>query len=413
MNLSLKLYCLIPLLLLFCASAETQYDIPVRAYVSVKTGLDIFLEDHAKEYKGKRIALVTNHSGVDRDLRQNIDLLRNKGIEIALILAPEHGIFGYEKDYDKNLFNVDNRINGIIYNLHNLNQGQLTNLLKVADTVIVDIQDLGMRCYTYVSSLKFVMNSMKGTGKELIILDRPNPLAFLGVDGPYLNPKFFSRHISSFPSTFMYDMTIGEAAEYYRGEYAKNVKLRVIQVHNYSRNMYYHETTLPWVPPSPNLPTYKSAITYSAVVLMEGVNISLGRGTPKPFEYIGAPWIEPMKFCRDLQAMDLKNFRFRPIYFSPTFSKYRNAKCGGAQIFFVGEKFSPTEVSYRLIQYLKKNYKEFKWEKYQNTYDLDFLAGTDVFRKSIDEGKSYEEYYDLVKKDILAFEKKREKYLMY
>lgn len=410
------LFILMLLFLGFCSSPprEVMYDLPVRQYNRVTTGLENFLETETLKYRGKRLALVTNHSGVDFRLRSNIDLLRNRGLEIVLIFSPEHGLYGYKNFYEKERYSVDKKQNLIIYHLHKLNNRSLRKLLKNTDAVLFDIQDMGMRCYTYISVLKFVMDTLKGSSIELVVLDRPNPLGFLGTDGAYLNNKFYSRHISSFPATFMYDMTMGEAALYYRGELVKNVNLRVIPMKNYSRDMYYHETMLPWIPPSPNLPTYESSIAYSAIVYLEGINLSLGRGTPKPFEYIGAPWIDPMNFCNRLNGLKLKNFRFRPIYFSPTFSKYRNRKCGGVQIFYTGGKFSPTEVAYRIIQLLEKHYIDLTWDKHtRKTYDIDHLSGSDLFRKFIIKGKSWEEYAAMTREDAAQFDRLRKKYLLY
>ncbi|MDY6969658.1 MAG: DUF1343 domain-containing protein [Spirochaetota bacterium] len=380
-----------------------------RSYV----GLENFIDNYIHKYKGKKTVVVTNHSGLDFQLNKNIDLLRKNGLEIVFLLVPEHGLFGYQNEYDKKDYNVQDNINAVVYNLHKLNENSLRALLKVTDIVIYDIQDMGMRCYTYISSLKFIMDTLKGSDIELIVLDRPNPIGFLGVDGAYLERRFYSRHISAFPAPFIYCMTIGEAALYYKGEYVRDLNLTVVPILYYNRLMLYNETMLPWTPPSPNLPTYESSVLYSAVVLLEGINISLGRGTTKPFEYIGAPWIEPLKFCKGLKSLGLDNFRFRPIYFKPTFSKYSDERCGGVQIFYVGGKFSPTEVSYRLTRYIMAAYNECKWEKYKNYYDIDYLAGTDRFRKSIEEGSSYSRYLKEIKGGISWYKRIREKYLIY
>ena len=182
---------------------------------------------------------------------------------------------------------------------------------------------------------------------------------------------------------------------------------------NYRKDMFYHKTGLPWIPPSPNLPTYESSIIYTAVVLMEGLNISVGRGTAKPFEYIGAPWIEPLLFTNNLSKLGLNNFRFRPVYFKPTFSNYESQKCGGVQIFYTGGKFSPTEFSYKVIQNIMRNYNNAKWKTYKVSFQVDYLAGTDLFRRYIQEGKTYEEFRNRIEREVEKYEKKRRKYLIY
>jgi len=178
----------------------------------------------------------------------------------------------------------------------------------------------------------------------------------------------------------------------------------------YSRDLYYSETSLPWIPPSPNLPSYKSAIIYSFVVYCEGINISVGRGTQNPFEYIGAPWINAKEFAAELNALKLKGFAFRPVYFKPTASKFSGQRCGGVQIFLTGGKFSACETAYKLIACLKKNYREFRWHRDSSSeYGIDFLAGSDMFRKGIDENTSYEELFRSSKEERDLFQKKTQK----
>ena len=396
-----------------CSSHDTAYHMNSDG-PSIVTGLERFVKGDIRQYRDKRVVLVTNHSGVDYQLQQNIQLLRNNGIRIAFVLAPEHGLYGYMNEYDRRLYQVNRKKNLLIYNMHKLDRASLKGLLKVADVVLFDIQDMGMRCYTYVSVLKFLMDTINDTDIELVVLDRPNPLGFLEIDGPYLDKKFYSRHISAFPSTFLYRMTPAEAAGYYKGEFARGVKLRVIPMKGYSKGMMYHETGLPWVPPSPNLPTYESSIVYSAVVLLEGVNISLGRGTTKPFEYVGAPWIHAEEMSNDLNSICNSNFRFRPVYFKPTFSKHRGKRCGGVQIFYTGGSFSPVQFSYMLTSYLHKKYpRHFKWERFRSRYDVDYLAGSHHYRKSIELGWSYQDYMMIVRHHMERFLEKSEKYYLY
>ncbi|HOO71471.1 MAG TPA: DUF1343 domain-containing protein [Spirochaetota bacterium] len=379
----------------------------------VMTGIELFLKKYAKRYKGKIAVVITNHSGTNYYLEPNIKLLENEGIDVISILAPEHGLYGYQNEYEKNVYSVDPNFKAVVYNLHKLNNNTLGYLLDKADIVIFDIQDMGMRCYTYISNLKFVMDTLKGTNKELIVMDRPNPIGYLGIDGAYLQKNFKSKFVSAFPAPLIYDMTIGEAARYYRGEFCKDVNLTVINMKNYTRDMMFNETGLPWIPPSPNLPTYTSAIIYTFTVMMEGINISLGRGTAKPFEYIGAPWIEPVSFCRGLENLKLKNFKFKPVYFEPSFSKYKGERCGGAHIFYTGGKFTPSEVSFAIISYLMKTYSKAKWQKYGGKYSVDHLAGTDLFRKTIDNKKSYRSFRMKVDTTVQGYSFMRSRYLMY
>jgi len=379
----------------------------------VHTGLENFILDKAALYRGKKAVLVTNHSGVDFNLKQNLQLLRGNGIEISNALAPEHGIYGYDDDIAYRSYIRDNTAGLNIYNLYKTDRNTLRDLLKSADIVIFDIQDMGMRCYTYITNLKEIIDAMKGLNIELIVLDRPNPVGFLGVDGAYRESGIASHYISAFPAPFLYGMTIGESALYYRGEFASGVRLTVIRMTGYREGMLFYETGLPWVPPSPNLPTYESSVVYTAIVLMEGINLSLGRGTAKPFEYIGAPWIEPILFCKMLDTLNLENFKFKPVYFKPQYNRYAGKTCGGAQIFYTGGKFSPTETAYHVISSLMKNYSYSRWVVFGTSYAIDALAGTNKFRLFIQAGKSYEEYHKETISDITEYEKKRKKYLLY
>ena len=389
-----------------------HYALPVKER-RVYTGLENFITWHSRKYRGKKCLLITNHSGVDRNLNRNVDLLRGRGIDVYMIMAPEHGLYGYQNEYDENMYLPDEHNGAIIYNLHKLDHKSFRYLAAPADIIIFDIQDMGMRCYTYISNLKFVMDAMKGSKKEIIVLDRPNPLGFLDDDGAFLEDGFRTRFVSAFPAPLIYDMTMGEAARYYRGEYRKNVKLKVIPLLGYDRHMYYHDTSMPWVPPSPNLPSYRSSIAYSAVVLMECINISLGRGTTMPFEYIGAPWIDPVKFCHGLKKLGIEAFTFRPVYFKPLMRKYEGEVCGGAHLIYTGKKFKPTEISYKITQYILSTYPEAQWDMYKDKFEIDAMAGTDKFRKAIMVGLSFGEYEKIIEPAVKQYRKKRRKYLLY
>ncbi len=394
-----------------CAGAP-RYNLNAKG-PRVTTGLERFASWRAKKYRGRRAALVTNHSGYDSGLRQNARLLRERGIEIAMLLEPEHGLYGHKNHVDYGTGWYDHRVGCRVYNLYGISRHTLRLLLRRVDIVIFDIQDMGMRCYTYITNLKDVMDAMEGLDTELIVLDRPNPVGFLGIDGAFLEAAFTTRYVSAFPAPFLYGMTIGESARYYRGEFRKGVRLRVVPMRGYRRGRPFQKTGLPWIPPSPNLPTFESSIVYTAIVLMEGINLSLGRGTTKPFEYIGAPWIEPVAFCEALNNLGLRNFRFKPVYFTPTFSKYTWTRCGGAQIFYTGGTFSPTEAAYRIIAAIMTKYRHAFWIRHGRHYDIDALAGTDRFRRFISEGRPWEDFKKSTKKEIKHYKKKRRKYLLY
>ncbi len=410
--MKLRILPLLTIFLLIQCSGIPRYYLPEKSS-RVVTGLERFISSYADDYRGKKLLLVTNHSGVDIRLRDNISLLRREGLKITTVLAPEHGIYGYQNQYDKKKYFRDEKRRLTIYNMHKLKGKEFRAMARRAYAVIFDIQDMGMRCYTYISNLKFIMDNMQGLKTEFIVLDRPNPIGFLETDGAFLERKFTTKYISAFPAPFIYNMTMAEAARYYKEEYNKKVNLKVVPMRGYYRGMLFHETMLPWVPPSPNLPTYESAIVYTAMVLLEGVNISIGRGTTKPFEYLGAPWIDPVTFSRDLNRMGFKNFHFRPVYFKPTFSKYKDEVCGGAQVFYTGDGFSPTKMAYRLTAYLFAKHPEVKWEKFRRWYDIDYLAGTNRFRIFIARKRPWKDYRKYIKRNLKKYEKKRRRHTLY
>lgn len=396
-----------------CASA-VRYNLPSEERSRVVTGLEVFLKEYARDYKGKKAAIATNPTGVDRSLNSNISLLENKGISINLIIAPEHGLFGYTdwpaQPKDENSLSKKRNI----IHIQTMTPDKVRKALKGIDIVIFDIQDMGMRCYTYISDLACLIDALDKTGIELIVLDRPNPLSVYGIDGVMLDDRLKNRTTGYFPSTLSYGLTPCEAALYYKDFSKRDIKLRTIPMEGYSRDLYYSETSLPWVPPSPNLPTYKSAVIYSAAVYFEGTNISVGRGTPNPFEYIGAPWIDAGKFATELKKLNLKGFTFRPVYFRPSTARYSGNRCGGVQIFLTGETFSPFENAYKIAALLKRNYPNFRWNRDSNgEYGIDIISGNSDFRTCADTGKNFIELKKSNEKEMKEFAKKSEEYYIY
>lgn len=410
MKVKFKNITAIPLLIFFACTPMKFHD---RSF-KTQTGLTVFLKTEAINYTDKKALLLTNHSGLDSNLQRNITLLRNKNIILNTVIAPEHGIYGYEENLSRRSKLYDEKLKLMIYNMHNMSDKQLKSIFKQHDFIIFDIQDMGMRCYTYISNLKTVIDTISEMDMELIILDRPNPIAPFGLDGFNLSKKYETSLISEFPSPLIYGLTIAEAGFYYKQKYCPDANIKIIKMQNYSKHMIFSDTDLPWIPPSPNLPTYKSAVIYTAIVLLEGCNLSLGRGTAKPFEYIGAPWIDPVIFSNALSKIKFKNFHFRPIYFKPTFSHYKNQKCGGVHIVYDGGFFRPSEVTYHILSTLKELYpNRLKWFKWSRYYRIDQLSGTDIFRKSIDQRIPYSDVKKIMIESIKDFEKESRKYLLY
>ena len=396
-----------------CASAPRYY-LPSSDQPVIEPGLCVFLDGPVKKYRGKKCALLTNQSGVSPDLVQNLTLLRNKGIVIDMILVPEHGLYS-SVDWPDAPSADDALSKGErLVHIQSMSPQSIRKRLGGLDAVIFDIQCMGMRCFTYISELAAVIDALDGTKTELVILDRPNPLIPFGVDGIMQDPKFRTRETGYFPSPMNYAMTAGESARYYCGILKRDIRLTVIPMKGYDRELLYSQTGLPWVPPSPNLPDYENAVIYSAAVYFEGTNLSVGRGTPNPFKYIGAPWIDAEKFCSGLSSLGIRGFAFRPVYFKPVSSAWSGRRCGGVQIFLTGEKFSACENAYKIMSYIKKTYPQFRLcRDSSRSYGLDILSGSDLFRSGLDQGLPYETIGRLSEPERDRYRRRIEKYFLY
>ena len=308
--------------------------------IVVKTGLDVLLEDHIEKFYGKRIAFVTNQTGIDKNSISNVSrFLTQDSINIVKIFTPEHGIKGMLPDgefikNDSSLFHMLPVIS-IYGKTRKPTQEMLTNV----DIVIYDIQDVGARFYTYISTLGLVMEAAGETNIPVMVLDRPNPIGE-NIDGPVLDKKFKS-FVGQYPIPIQYGMTVGELAKMVVGEKMIEAipELTVIPMENYNRNLYYDETNLPWINPSPNIPDLETAIIYPGFCLLEATNVSEGRGTNSPFKQIGAPWIVSDRLTNLLNEQNLPGVIIKPIRFTPvsipTMSKYpkfENQNCNGIDI---------------------------------------------------------------------------------
>ncbi len=313
---------------------------PANKNVIVKTGLDVLLENQLDKFYRKKIALVTNHSGIDKNGESNISrLLAINSIQIAKIFTPEHGYFGVmpagEYVEDDSIFSEFPTVISLYGKTRKPTQEMLTNI----DVIIYDIQDVGTRFYTYISTLGLVMEAAGEANIPIIVLDRPNPIGGY-VDGPNLDEKYKS-FIGKYSIPIQYGLTVGELAKMIVGERMIDSvpKLTIIPMENYCRNYFYDETYLPWTNPSPNITDLETAIIYPGFCLFEATNVSEGRGTYIPFKQIGAPWINADSLTNLLNKQNLPGVLFKPIQFTPksipTMSKYpkfENQNCNGIKI---------------------------------------------------------------------------------
>lgn len=379
----------------------------------VKCGIDV-LKGNSGIIKGSNIGLITNHTGVDGNLKSTIDIVNEIG-KLKCLFSPEHGVRGnfqagvHVPDY------VDDKTGVTVYSLYGKTKMPTEYMLKDIDIILFDMQDVGARYYTYLYTMAYAMQAAKKFDKKFIVLDRPNPIGGIQVEGNILDSEF-SSFVGMYPIPVRYGLTIGELAALINKEFDIDCDLEVIKLENWDRNMYYDDTLLNFIAPSPNIPTVDSAILYIGTCLFEGTNISEGRGTTLPFQIIGAPWIDCYKLADQLNELNLEGVIFRPHYFTPTFSKYQGELCQGIQIHITNRgTIRPFEVGVNIVYNIYKNYREFEFISPKNErgkFSFDLLAGTDELREAIING-TIDEYLAKCKNEVMQFESTRKDYMLY
>ena len=306
-----------------------------------------------------------------------------------------------------------------VYSLYGRTRKPLPGMLDNLDVLVIDLQDVGSRYYTFIWTLELCMQACHEAGKTVIVLDRPNPLGGVMTEGPLLDPDYAS-FVGLRPLPVRHGMTIGEIGLYLCAEFYPGLDFRVITMQGWKRKMWYDGTGLPWVMPSPNMPTIETAAVYPGMCLLEATNISEGRGTTRPFEIFGAPFIQPDTLVKVLNDFKLPGVTFRPLSFLPTFQKHANTLCGGAQIHVTDrEKFKPFKTGVAILKAIHNTWpREFAWKQPPYEYEevkmpIDILAGRDRLRKEIEAWKDLDGMEKWWKAEAKAFEKIRKRYLIY
>lgn len=386
----------------------------------VKTGLDLFFKHKKAILAGKKIALVANPSAIDSSFRFILDLfLAEKSWEVAALWGPEHGLRAELQDQDWSESFQDPKTGLPVYSLYGKHLKPTPEMMHEVDAVVFDIQDVGSRYYTFIYTLSYVMEACFEHQKEVVVLDRPNPINGNDLEGPILEDGYES-FVGRYPIPIRHGMTVGELALYFHHEFHINCRMEVIQMEGWSREDFFEQTGLPWVMPSPNMPTVDAAIVYPGMCLFEATNVSEGRGTTRPFEIFGAPWIDPDEFCSAMREFVLPGVHFRPLYFQPTFNKFHKQVCGGAQMHVTNRKlFQPVKTALCLLFVLMRDYpNEFRWKDppYEFVTDrlpIDILWGNSWIRQDLEKSLPPDEIEGKWQPGLSAFEKRREKYLLY
>jgi uncharacterized protein YbbC (DUF1343 family)/CubicO group peptidase (beta-lactamase class C family) len=298
----------------------------------VRTGIDILEAEDFTPLKGLRIGLITNRTGIDSEGRRTVDLLfRAQGVKLEAIFSPEHGLSGTEDDVSGKEVTRDQPTGLPVYSLYGRNLRPTKEMLRGLDALVFDIQDAGVRFYTYITTMGYAMEEAARKGIAFFVLDRPDPISGALVQGPVMDDDFKS-FTGYFPMPLRHGMTVGELAGMFNRENRMGLQLHVIKMQGYRRPDWYDETGLRWVNPSPNIRTLDEAILYPAVAMAEGANVSVGRGTGTPFELLGAPWVDAQALAVYLNARRIQGVRFIPTDFTPSENKFKNELCRGVQI---------------------------------------------------------------------------------
>ncbi|HWO75723.1 MAG TPA: DUF1343 domain-containing protein [Bacillus sp. (in: firmicutes)] len=382
-----------------------------------KLGVEVLLGEQKHLIEGKRVGLITNPTGVDQQLNSIVDLLYNDpDVELTALYGPEHGVRGNAQAGEYVEFYIDETTGLPVYSLYGKTRKPTPDMLENVDVLLFDIQDVGTRFYTYIYTMAYAMEAAAENGKEFIVLDRPNPLGGQKVEGPVLDPAYAS-FVGNYPIPLRHGMTVGELAQLFNEEFDIGADLTVVKMEGWNRNMYYDDTPLEFVLPSPNMPTLDTALVYPGAALIEGTNVSEGRGTTKPFELIGAPFVNSTELAAALNELELPGVIFRAASFTPTISKHSGVLSHGVQIHVINKHaYKPIETGLHIVKTLHDLYPDdfqFRAENSAGISFFDNLIGNGWIRDAIENGVSVKEMENQWKAELNEFMQVRKKYLLY
>ena len=387
----------------------------------IKLGVEALLTSRSDLLRGARVGLVCNQASVNHGLEHVADLFRaESGCKLTALFGPQHGIRGEVQDNMVETPHTYDAETGVpVHSLYSETREPTEQMLEDVDTIVFDMQDVGCRIYTFVYTLANCMRAAQKFGKRVVVCDRPNPIGGEKVAGTVLEPEYAS-FVGQFPIATRHGMTVGELARMFRGRWGLDCELEIVPMEGWARELWFDETDIPWVMPSPNIPTLDSATVFPGTVHLEGTQTSEGRGTTRPFELIGAPYIDAAKYKRELDSYGFAGVYFRSCYFQPTFQKHAGRSCGGVQIHVTNRgEFEPVTVGVASVKVAYELYREqFLWKEppYEYVYDqnpFDVISGTDKLRQAFERGDSLETIEKSWADALSAFGSEREKYLLY
>lgn len=379
----------------------------------VVPGVDVLLSDSVHLVRGKRIGLVTNHTGIDARGTPSIDrLMESPDVELVSLFSPEHGIRGDVRGGDV-IDSGRDEVTGLpVYSLYGNTRKPTPEMLQGLDVLLFDIQDVGARYYTYISTMALAMEAAGEAGIPFVVLDRPNPIGGVAVQGNVLDPAF-STFVGLYPIPMRHGMTPGELARLFSGEFGVEVELHVVPADGWQRSMDFQDTGLPWVPPSPNMPSLESAYHYPGTCLFEGTNISVGRGTDRAFQILGAPWLNPDSLVAVMETYGLPGVGFQAIRFTPGRpgdGKYGNEEIPGISLKVLSRDYDPTVTALALLREIRRMSGD-RWEWRVSHFDR--LAGTDALRLGLEADLGMDALQEGWAAALSDFKRLREPYLIY
>jgi uncharacterized protein YbbC (DUF1343 family) len=388
----------------------------------VRLGLERLLDGPDRALiEGRRVGLVSNPASVDSRLVHASDrLFDSGGWTLTTLFGPQHG---FHSDLQENMIESpharDAKRRLPVYSLYSETREPTAAMLAEVDVLVVDLQDVGTRIYTYIYTLANCLRAARAHGKHVVVCDRPNPIGGEEVEGALLDPAYAS-FVGQFPIPMRHGLTIGEAARLFNEHFELNAAIDVVPMEGWRRGMYFDATGLPWVLPSPNIPTLDTAVVYPGAVLFEGTLVSEGRGTTRPFELIGAPWIDGERFADAMNARGLPGARFRAVNFEPTFHKHAKTLCGGCQIHVTDRAaFRPYRTGVEMIAEFHAEapsaplWRDPPYEYEHTRPPIDILYGSDRLRRAIDGGEDSAAVMRDWARDEEAFRTLRERFLLY
>lgn len=376
--------------------------------------------------RGRRVGILANPASIDGDFTHIVDQLRRApDVHLAAIFGPQHG---FRSDVQDNMIESAHgelavgsasRSRLPLFSLYSDTREPTREMLDLIDVLVVDLQDIGARIYTYIYTMANCLRACARQGIDVIVCDRPNPIGGVQVEGAALRQGFES-FVGQFPIPMRHGLTIGELAQLFNEQFGLGAALEVVAMEGWSRGMYADDTGLPWIMTSPNIPTLDTAVVYPGAVLVEGTNLSEGRGTTRPFELIGAPWLDAEGLAGTMNAQQLPGVHFRPVNFEPTFQKHARQPCGGCQIHVLDRRsFRPVRAAISLMRAIRAAVPErFVWREPPYEYEhrlspMDILAGSSLVREGIDSGATADEITREWAGDEDAFRELRRPFLLY